>query len=667
MRLILDVKTGRCLFVRHNYYLHCVADTQSGVPEVNVEPEQGFDTSSDEDNDRDEEMRQYLDSDDTSGDPDYSPEGSETSTGEEQDSPGSKNIKRKVIMPTPLKQTGKKRIRHEENWAKNKAKWMKASGKSYNSFAKQRRVVPAKEIKPPCGENCRLQCSTKIEDGKRREIFQTFWGLGNTERQRNFISSCMTAIKRKYLDEPQFRKRVKNNAFHFKIDDKEVRVCKTFFKNTLAITDRPIRTVLTKKINFEEKRGKHGNHSSVAPGVKESIRNHIEKIPTVESHFCRAQTKRQYVDGSKTVRELHRDYVEECKQNNQIPGNYVMYSRIFNVEYNISFFKPKKDQCELCAVYENSSFGEKEKIQEKYETHLLEKDLTRLEKENDKLSDKEVAVYDLQAVLPCPLGQTSPFYYVSKLGVYNFTIFDLKTNDVSCYVWNEAEANRGAIEIGSCVLRYLELINGRNNEPTDVVFYSDNCTGQQKNQYLIGLYSYAVRKFTKINTIEHKYLITGHTQNEGDSAHSVIERHVARARKAGPIFIPEQYYTLIRTAKKSGSPYVVNEMTHKDFIDIKHLAGVLGIRLKINVSELKCIKFDKARPGVMFYKKSYGQHDYEESVICTSRNSKSCMPDKLKSAYLKKVGISEKKKEGLLKLIEKKCVPEVYSTFFHNL
>ncbi|KAJ8928723.1 hypothetical protein NQ314_018688 [Rhamnusium bicolor] len=60
-----------------------------------------------------------------------------------------------------------------------------------------------------------------------------------------------------------------------------------------------------------------------------------------------------------------------------------------------------------------------------------------------------------------------------------------------------------------------------------------------------------------IKSITPKFLITGHSQNEGDNAHSVIERQINRAKKAGSIYNPEQYVSLIRCAKKTGVPYKV--------------------------------------------------------------------------------------------------------------
>lgn len=230
-----------------------------------------------------------------------------------------------------------------------------------------------------------------------------------------------------------------------------------------------------------------------------------------------------------------------------------MYNTIFNTEYNIYFFTPKKDQCETCVAYSNSDTEQKKSMVEKYETHIMEKDLSRLKKEADKTNNENkkevVAVYDLQAVLPVPKGEVSTFYYISKVNVLNFTIYDIKTNEVSCCVWHEGEGKRGSNEIASCVLRYLYNLKD-DIDKLDVILYSDNCGGQQKNRFLISMYLYAVTNYDHLNSITHKYLITRHSQNEGDSAHSLIERAIKRSLKSGPIYVPDQYVSVIRTVKK---------------------------------------------------------------------------------------------------------------------
>ena len=48
-----------------------------------------------------------------------------------------------------------------------------------------------------------------------------------------------------------------------------------------------------------------------------------------------------------------------------------------------------------------------------------------------------------------------------------------------------------------------------------------------------------------VERISHYYLEAGHTQNEGDSMHAVIER----ASKHVNIYTPMQWYTLASSAK----------------------------------------------------------------------------------------------------------------------
>lgn len=119
----------------------------------------------------------------------------------------------------------------------------------------------------------------------------------------------------------------------------------------------------------------------------------------------------------------------------------------------------------------------------------------------------------MQAVFQCPKGDTSLFYYVSKLNVFNFTIYELHSKDVECYVWDEATANRGVNDLGTCVFKYLQNL-AQNNSTVDVIFYTDNCVGQQKIKMMLSMYMFAVQHYPNIKTITHKYLIKGHTQNE---------------------------------------------------------------------------------------------------------------------------------------------------------
>lgn len=70
---------------------------------------------------------------------------------------------------------------------------------------------------------------------------------------------------------------------------------------------------------------------------------------------------------------------------------------------------------------------------------------------------------------------------------------------------------------------YWTYFNGTAESPSNIVFYSDYCVGQNKNKCITSLYINAVLTMN-IQSIHHKFLIVGHTQNEGDRMNSVIEK-----------------------------------------------------------------------------------------------------------------------------------------------
>ncbi|XP_050519034.1 uncharacterized protein LOC126893129 [Diabrotica virgifera virgifera] len=358
-----------------------------------------------------------------------------------------------------------------------------------------------------------------------------------------------------------------------------------------------------------------------------------------------------------------------------------MYSRIFNNNFNISFFTPKKDRCDLCNSYNNATEDEKVVLNQKYDTHLREKVLSRAEKEEDKkravLSEGNiiVATYDLQAVLPAPRGNSSTFYYKSKINSYNLTVTELQSDNVQCFFfWHEGEGARGAIEIGSCILKYLEeKANATNNNNLEIILYSDNCCGQQKNKFIMGMYLYAVQKYN-IKSITHKFLIAGHTQNEGDNVHSVIEKQIKRALKSGPIYIPTDYVKLIQSARKKGNPYKVTELGYQDFMDLKTLSQQIGSNYNklsdnelIRTSDIKILKVQKNNPGIIFVKTTYEQKEFAQINVNHNRRSMRISTPECVAAYKKKMQISALKKAHIESLISAKSIPTLYKPICESM
>lgn len=160
---------------------------------------------------------------------------------------------------------GRKRICDEGKWKQNTAKRLRNLGKGYESYSGTK--VNPRQMKPPCTEKCKLKCFAKITEEDRQQIFLAYWELGDLQKQRYFIASCLQTVQPKYRYVREDSHRSLNNAFYFNLREKKMRVCKIFFKNTLDISDRPISTVITKRKKFannlleEDRRGKHSNHS----------------------------------------------------------------------------------------------------------------------------------------------------------------------------------------------------------------------------------------------------------------------------------------------------------------------------------------------------------------------------------------------------------------------
>ncbi|KAJ8868285.1 hypothetical protein PR048_029801, partial [Dryococelus australis] len=85
-----------------------------------------------------------------------------------------------------------------------------------------------------------------------------------------------------------------------------------------------------------------------------------------------------------------------------------------------------------------------------------------------------------------------------------------------------------------------------------------------------------------ISSIPHKIFITGYRQNTCDHMHAIIEKQEKRVLKGGTIYVPAQGVTVIQFAKKTESPYEINEMDTADMYYLKQLCTSFGLKFSIN-------------------------------------------------------------------------------------
>lgn len=304
-----------------------------------------------------------------------------------------------------------------------------------------------------------------------------------------------------------------------------------------------------------------------------------------------------------------------------------------------------------------------------------EKELSRLEKLKDVEKEENiqsVLTFDLQAVLPVPCGENSMLYYRRKLSCYNFTVYNIIDKKGYSYFWHEELGRRGANEIGSCVYNFLKEESANLKE--DVVFYSDNCVGQNKNKFLFSLYVHCVMNL-KYNSITHKYLVAGHTQNEGDHMHSLIEREKKLMMNRGPIVHPSQWTTIIQLSKKTGQPFKVKEIDTSDIFNLKLLTKKIGTNFTMNEEKEKvlwhdvcCVRVEKECPSIILYQTSYEQEGWMRlNIMGRARRLDRRTNCELVPAYADRPGIPVCKKKDLLDLCDAHVIPRVHWDFFKNL
>lgn len=131
-------------------------------------------------------------------------------------------------------------------------------------------------------------------------------------------------------------------------------------------------------------------------------------------------------------------------------------------------------------------------------------------------------------------------------------------------MWHEALAKRGGNEIASCLLNHLQIIEQETDQIKSVVYYSDNCAGQNKNSYLSTMFMTFLETSKSIETIEHKFLVVGHSHMECDVDHALIERK--KKRTNAKIHHPHDWYNFVRTVGVN-TKFNVIEMNPIDFKD----------------------------------------------------------------------------------------------------
>ncbi|XP_027850398.2 uncharacterized protein LOC114129769 [Aphis gossypii] len=425
----------------------------------------------------------------------------------------------------------------------------------------------------------RLRCKTKINWDLQQTLFNIYWSMKSYDRRITYISNLIRptkkAVTRKRRDTPEKQKnRQMTYQYHVPKDNEMVIICKLCFLNIFGETPKFIQKICTQKLlspaqkMSPDKRGKNTPKNKKSPQTVKSILNHINLLPSYESHYCRKETVKKYLPPYFTMQLAYDDYK---KTTNESVSRW-LYEKHFK-KSGLKIKNPKKDTCSQCdslniQIVNNRCTNEQkaELIIKRSKHHVEAEDAYESKRKDSSLVTDDICVieFDLQQCLPTPNLESSVAFYKRQLWTFNLTVHNVLTSHAYCYIWNETIAKRGANDIGSCVFHYLSNLPPNISH---VIMYSDCCPGQNKNTIFMAMCLAFLEQQDKIQIIDHKFMVPGHTRMECDSDHARIEK--AKKRFSAPINHPHDWAQLIRYAGKDKFSVIETDQTH--FLDFNSL------------------------------------------------------------------------------------------------
>ena len=482
--------------------------------------------------------------------------------------------------------------------------------------------MKARQIGPDCG--CNLKCFEKIGMNNIRDIFKAFWAIGNYDSQNAYLHAQIRTemIKRKRTKAEVSRRKVTYEYF-VKLNRIDRRVCRQAFLSIHGITKAKLQILLQKKREsgngtpILDKRGKFASPKAIVGPSLESVHSHIATLPVIASHYTRATTPhRRYLETGSTIKTLHCDYILWMYENRPgvPPVTQRFYQTVFTRDYNIVSQAPKTDVCTTCETLRMQIRNQKElgcdatQLQLQLEEHekkaKVPRDLLKAaelqgKKTGQDCNIKTVAM-DLQQTLPCPRLRAGAAYYKRKVWLYNFCVYDINEQEGSMFVWDEMTAGRGADEMASCLLKWIDIkMRQQGQDFTTLRVFCDNCAGQNKNHIMV-LAALKLVQASVLFRVEFVFMVSGHSYLPCDRAFGNIEKKLATYAF---ITCPDMYKEGIRNAIGKKNPVI--EMQRSDFLDVRTLLDHVTKRKAPGFSKASQIVVDGSyREGFML-KTSY--------------------------------------------------------------
>jgi len=175
-------------------------------------------------------------------------------------------------------------------------------------------------------------------------------------------------------------------------------------------------------------------------------------------------------------------------------------------------------------------------------------------------------------------------------------------------IWSEADGSRGCGEVASSILAFIDAsgISSDANGSGHFIAWSDCCSGQNKNFFIICLWQYLVQS-GKFKLIDHKFPESGHSYMDSDRDFGHIEKKV---REVGNIYSIDQYQDIMAQSQVKAKPQITR--MQGNLYDIKSLPESLGLTHRKITTDGEPVRF---RDGMKWIRvEEFGSYKYKESL-----------------------------------------------------
>ena len=216
----------------------------------------------------------------------------------------------------------------------------------------------------------------------------------------------------------------------------------------------------------------------------------------------------------------------------------------------------------------------------------------------ESLANTVVLTFDYAEKILLPLFTDVPkrMFYITGLKVDLFGVGNNTALLQDNYVLPEGHwpADKGIDSIASML---YHNVTSQHIAKRHLHYMADNCTGQNKNRFMIWFMSYMTIAVGAIEDIHVRFLVAGHTKNFCDACFGLCKRSL----KGHDVLTPRDVVNRYRTSG-SCNRVVVLDLTGPVWYDWKGFLGQFFTKAVPMITERWEFRFIRTEPGIVRYK-----------------------------------------------------------------